>query len=77
MSYTTKIQLDNAAADERELGVRLGRLCISSDIAAASVADALGVSKSVVYKWFRGSKIGKHLKAKVEAYYDQLLAAKT
>ncbi len=55
------------------LGVRLGRLCISNNISVLQVAQELDVSKSVVYKWFVGSSdVGKHLRSKVELYYDAL-----
>lgn len=73
MSYTIKIAELNAAADQTMLGVRLGRFCISNNIPVAEVAKDLDVSKSVVYKWFVGrSDVGKHLRAKVELYYDAL-----
>lgn len=73
MSYTIKIAELNAAADQGMLGVRLGRLCISNNIPVLKVANDLDVSKSVVYKWFVGrSDVGKHLRSKVESYYDAL-----
>lgn len=73
MSYTIKIAELNAAADQNLLGVQLGRFCISNSIPASKVAEELDVSKSVVYKWFVGrSDVGKHLRSKVESYYDAL-----
>ena len=71
--YSVKIVQLNNAADGTLLGVQLGRVCIQNNIPVASVAAALNVSKSVVYKWFTGrGEVGKHLRDKVEAYYRSI-----
>jgi hypothetical protein len=76
MSYSIKIAQLNEAADQGLLGVRLGRLCISTNTPVNEVAHKLDVSKSVVYKWFTGKNdVGKHLRQKVESYIVSLPAA--
>lgn len=45
----------NHTANERLLGVRLGRLCIRKGVSATEVARRLGVSRQTVYNWFRGT----------------------
>lgn len=71
-NYSVKVVKANAQADESLLGVRLGRFCIANNISVIQVANALDVSKAVVYKWFTGkSDVGKHLRQKVEAYLEE------
>ena len=72
-SYSIKILKANNDADNSLLGVRLGNLCINKDIPVHTIATSLGVSKSVVYRWFIGKHdISKHLRDKVEKYYDAI-----
>ena len=74
MSYSTKIVKLNAGADPEALGVQLGRLCIYLDKPVSEVAADLGVTRTVVYRWFSGnSEVGKHLRDKVLAYYRSIL----
>lgn len=72
--YTSKIIRANADADPTLLGVQLGKLCILRQIAVATVAQDLNVTKSTVYRWFVGQRdIGKHLRDPVLAYYRHIL----
>lgn len=72
--YTSKIIRANADADPTLLGVQLGKLCIFKQIAVATVAQDLNVTKSTVYRWFVGQRdIGKHLREPVLAYYRHIL----
>lgn len=74
MPYSAKIIRLNADADPALLGVSLGRLCIHRQIPVTQVCRDLDVSKAAVYRWFTGRQgIGKHLRAKVEAYYRSTL----
>ena len=52
--YSTRLVKLNEKADDRMLGVRLGRVCIDNDVPVLSVAMALGVSRQTVYNWFSG-----------------------
>lgn len=52
--YSTRLVQLNKKADDRMLGVRLGRACIENDVPVFSVAMALGVSRQTVYNWFCG-----------------------
>ena len=72
-SNSIKILKANSNADINLLGVQLGSLCISKDIPVNAIAAFLGVSKSVVYRWFIGKHdISKHLRDKVQKYYDAI-----
>lgn len=55
------------AADERQLGVQLGRLCVRANIPASYVAPALEVTRMTIYMWFRGQDIRAKTRKKVEA----------
>lgn len=52
--YSTRLIELNKKADDRMLGVRLGRVCIENDIPVLSVAISMGVSRQTVYNWFCG-----------------------
>lgn len=55
--YSHRTVLAVLRADSVSLGVALGRLCIELDIPVSAVADALGVSRMAVYKWFDGTSV--------------------
>lgn len=74
MPYSAKIIRLNADADPVLIGVALGRLCIYRQVPVARVCQDLDVSKATVYRWFSGKReVGKHLRAKVLAYYRSTL----
>ena len=52
------------AADATLVGVQLGRLCVAHSIPAAWVAARVGVTRTMVYRWFVGgfSPQGERLK---------------
>jgi transcriptional regulator with XRE-family HTH domain len=52
--YTLRIRDLNAKANQRKLGVRLGRLCIEHDVPVTVVAERMGVTRATVYNWFCG-----------------------
>ena len=52
--YTLRIRDLNAKANQRKLGVRLGRLCIEHDVPVTVVAQRMGVTRATVYNWFCG-----------------------
>lgn len=75
MSYGYSLRLidQNKAADDRRLGVRLGRLCIAHDVPVAVVAARFGVTRQTVYNWFRGNgDPGSAIITLVESYISAL-----
>jgi len=58
------------AADERQLGVQLGRLCVKANIPASYVAPALEVTRMTIYLWFRGQDIRAKTRKRVEVMID-------
>ena len=52
--YSLRLVEQNAKADVRKLGVRLGRACIVHDIPVAVVAEQFSVARQTIYNWFRG-----------------------
>ena len=74
IGYSQQIVRANRDADGRNIGVKLGRFCISQEIPVSDVMDFFGVSKQCVYNWF----IGKHEPNKLfsEAIKEYLLRVK-
>jgi hypothetical protein len=50
--YSQKVARLNKAADIKNLGVRLGRFCVSNNIPVSVVMEFFDVSKQTVYNWF-------------------------
>jgi hypothetical protein len=44
----------NRKADSKNVGVQLGRFCISREIPVTDVMEFFGVTKQTVYNWFAG-----------------------
>lgn len=42
------------AADPENIGVKLGRYCITNDIPVSIIAAKLGVTRMTIYNWFTG-----------------------
>jgi len=55
--YSSRIVSANSLASTESLGVLLGRYCITKDISASDISEAMSVSKMTVYKWFTGKTI--------------------
>jgi len=53
--YSLRLVDQNKMADDRRLGVRLGKACIARDVPVTVVADRFGVTRQTVYNWFRGT----------------------
>lgn len=53
--YSLRLCDLNKKADQRKLGVRLGRACIKHNVPVSVVAERMGVSRATVYNWFSGA----------------------
>jgi hypothetical protein len=53
--YSARVIKLNEIADEKHLGVALGRVCIALDIPVSIIALQTGVSRQTIYNWFTGS----------------------
>lgn len=53
--YSSRLIELNKEADNRLLGVQLGRVCIEKDVSVAEVSEELGVTRQTVYNWFCGA----------------------
>lgn len=56
-TFSTKFLNQLAQNESATLGVELGRLCVDAGLSATHIAEALEVSKTSVYSWFRGAGI--------------------
>lgn len=54
IGYSQQLVKANKKADQKLLGVQLGRHCIKNEIPVALVANAFKVSRTAVYAWFKG-----------------------
>ena len=56
MSYGYSLRLieRNNEANEKKLGVQLGRECIKHNVPVAVVASRFRVTRQTVYNWFSG-----------------------
>ena len=75
MSYGYSLRLieRNSQANEKKLGVRLGRVCIEHKIPVAIVANKFGVTRQTVYNWFSGTGTpAEHLHILVNSYISTL-----
>jgi hypothetical protein len=52
--YSKRIIDANHDASSDNLGVLLGRYCISRDIPITDITEYFGVSRMTLYKWFTG-----------------------
>ena len=53
--YSLRLRDLNMKADQRKLGVRLGKACIEHNVPVMVVAERMGVSRATVYNWFCGA----------------------
>lgn len=70
IGYSQKLVQANKAANQKMLGVRLGKLCIARDINVQDVSKFFGVSRTAVYAWFKGeSEISARLLPALDKFY--------
>ena len=55
--YSIALATDIKAANQKLMGVQLGRVCLSKDIPVSDVAEFFKVSRMTVYSWFKGESI--------------------
>lgn len=72
IGYSVGMVEANKEASIKNLGVRLGRMCIKQGIPVAVVAKHCEVSRTAVYNWFRGTAQPKKSK---EPAIHQLLGS--
>ena len=54
--YSTKFLSGLEEADDTyRIGYRMAQLCVTANLPAKYVAEALGVSRATVHNWFRGA----------------------
>ena len=54
IGYSQKVVRLNKEADQKNLGVRLGKFCIARGIPVSDVMSYFDVTKQTVYNWFYG-----------------------
>jgi len=54
IGYSQRVVRTNKEADQKNLGVRLGKFCIARDIPVTDVMAYFDVTKQTVYNWFVG-----------------------
>jgi transcriptional regulator GlxA family with amidase domain len=54
IGYSQQLVKANKKADQKMLGVQLGKMCIAGDIPVKELAQRLCVSRTAVYAWFKG-----------------------
>jgi hypothetical protein len=71
--YSDKFLRDlSENAEENNIGVELGRLCVAAKLPATYVAVALEASRMTVYSWFRGQDIRKKRRKEIRVFIDIL-----
>ena len=74
--YSNRLIELNKEADDRLLGVQLGRVCIIRDVPVSDVAVHLGVSRQTVYNWFCGTNAPRAKLEQIQEIISSLAADK-
>jgi len=75
MSFGYSILLvgKNKAADQKLLGVKLGRVCMKKNITVSETARNFNVSRTTVYNWFCGAYSPHHsLEEKIQNFLNTI-----
>lgn len=71
--YSILLAEEIKAADQKLIGVQLGRVCISKDIPVSDVAEFFNVSRMTVYSWFKGeSSVSSRYAEKMQKLLDKI-----
>ena len=52
--YSARLIETNKKANQKLLGVKLGKVCIRGNTSVADISEELGVSRQTIYNWFCG-----------------------
>jgi len=74
--YSNRLIELNKEADDRLLGVQLGRVCIERDVPVSDVAVHLGVTRQTIYIWFCGVNAPRAEVDKIKEIISSLAADK-
>jgi len=74
--YSNRLIELNKEADDRLLGVQLGRVCIQRDVPVSDVAVHLGVTRQTVYNWFCGANAPRAKLKQIQQIISSLAADK-
>lgn len=78
VGYSVHVTTMNSKANQRNLGVRLGKVCIKHNVPVEVVAKCLGVTRPTVYNWFCGVSAPQAAStALIEAYITNLESSTT
>lgn len=62
-------------ADPENIGVRLGRMCVTRRIPVPVVAKSMGVTRAAVYKWFKGQVVPQPAaRERIEAFMEEMIS---
>lgn len=71
--YSLRTRDLNDIADNNNVGVRLGRLCIKRGIPVSEVAKQMGVTRATIYNWFCGASAPQATSlTRIETYITEL-----
>lgn len=54
IGYSDRLIKANKAADQKHIGVRLGKACIKKGVPVQVACEMIGVSRTTLYSWFTG-----------------------
>ena len=71
--YSIALAEDIKSADQKMIGVQLGRVCLTKDIPVSDVAEFFKVSRMTVYSWFKGeAKVSSKHAEKMQKLLDKM-----
>ena len=72
--YSARLIASNKKANQRLLGVKLGKVCIKHDIPVTVISEELGVSRQTIYNWFGGESVphGTSVMDRIQSFIESL-----
>jgi predicted DNA-binding protein YlxM (UPF0122 family) len=71
--YSIALAEEIKAADQKLIGVQLGRVCLTKDIPVSDVAEFFRVSRMTVYSWFKGeSEVSSRYSEKMQKLLEKI-----
>jgi predicted DNA-binding protein YlxM (UPF0122 family) len=72
IGYSQQLVKANKKANQKLLGVQLGKYCVAKDIPVVYVAKYFGISRTAVYAWFKGeSEISAKIQPVLKLFYKK------